>query len=318
MTMIFEPIGAAGFLFISGISIALSYRKRLVKVRISDDYNYRMNRNSYFFRALFIFIIAIIYNSTLAIRLSKPQMIWTWFILLTIVISLFISWPLLKTPIWLRVFLGIAIIIFNQFLVILLLPHNGESNIYGFLYHFLYNDITQDPILYFFPFFLIGTVIGDMIYKAFYLENETQIMNSSKKKLLATTLIFGIGFILLGVIFKTPQFLIRSSFSWIIYSLGFDLCLLTMFLVFEELNILNPKKSYKFLFYYSFYSLTIYLAHNILYFLFLNQLNVFNIWFFIDVIYISIEVILRAIYKKWEGSASLKTQIGKISLALTI
>ena len=77
MIMIFEPIGAAGFLFISGVSIALSYRKRLVKVRISDDYNYRMNRNSYFFRALFIFIIAIIYNSTLAIRLSKPQIIWT-------------------------------------------------------------------------------------------------------------------------------------------------------------------------------------------------------------------------------------------------
>ena len=31
-----------------------------------------------------------------------------------------------------------------------------------------------------------------------------------------------------------------------------------------------------------------------------------------------IRVILRAINEKWEGSASLKTQIGKISLAITI
>lgn len=318
MTMIFEPIGASGFLFISGISIALSYRKRLIKARISDDYNYRMLRNSYLFRALFIFIIAIIYNSTLAIRLSDPQMIWTWFVLLTIAISLFISWPLLKTPIVLRFFLGISIIIFNQFLVTLLVPHSGRASIDGFLYHFLYNDITQDPIMYFFPFFLIGTVVGDMIYKAFYLENENHSWNSSKKKILAIIIVFGIGFILFGVMFKTPQFLTRSSFSWIIYSLGFDLCLLTIFLVVEELNVLKPEKSYKFLFYYSFYSLTIYLAHNLLYFLLLNQLNVFNIWFFIAVTFISIGIILRAIYKKWEGSASLKTQIGKISLALTI
>ena len=318
MTILFEPVGASGFLFISGVSIALSYRNRLIKAKISDDYNFRMSRNSYFFRALFIFIIAIIYNSAIAIGLFNLQWIWTWFILLTIAISLFLSWPLLKISILIRFFLAISIIIFNQFLVTLLLPHRGGSNLYGFLYHFLYNDINLDPILYFFPFFLIGTVVGDMIYKAFYLENKDQNGERGKIKLLTTTSIFGICFILLGVLFNTPQFLIRRSFSWILYSLGFDLCLLTIFLVFEVLGILNTKKSYKFLFYYSFYSLTIYLAHNILYFLFLKQLNVFNIWFFIAATFIAVGVILRAIYKKWEGLASLKTQIGKLSSILTM
>ena len=48
--MVIDPIGASGFLFISGVSIALSYRKRLNKVQESKDYNFRMVRNSYLFR----------------------------------------------------------------------------------------------------------------------------------------------------------------------------------------------------------------------------------------------------------------------------
>jgi len=318
MENILEPIGASGFLFISGISIALSYRKRLIKVKASEDYNYRMVRNSYLIRALFIFILAIIYNSTIAIRLNDPSMIWSWFFLLTIAVSLFLAWPLLKIPKVFRILIGILIIIGNQIIVSLLLPHEGNSSIYGFFFLVLYNGFDQDPILYFFPFFLIGTVIGDMIFDTFYMNNEINNRNTYIRQFWIPTIVSGILLVIIGVLFEFPRFLIRKSFSWIIYSLGIDFCLLSILLFFEEFKIIKIKKSYRLLFYYSYYSLTIYLAHNLLYFLFLHQLNIFNIWFFVAAAFISIGVILRVIYKKWGGLASIKTQIGILSMNLTL
>ncbi len=318
MANIIEPIGASGFLFISGISVALSYRKRLNKVKTSEDYNYRMLRNSYLIRALFIFILAIIYNSSIAIRLNSPSMIWSWYILLTIAISLFLTWPLLKIPKVFRILIGLLIIISSQFIFSLLLPHEGKSSINGFFFLVLFNRFDQDPILYFFPFFLIGTVIGDMIFDTFYLNNEVNKRKTYIKQFWGPIIASGILLVIIGVLFEFPRFLIRKSFSWIIYSLGIDICLFSILLLFEEFKMTKVEKSYRLLFYYSYYSLTIYLAHNLLYFLFLNQLNIFNIWFFVAAAFISIGVILRAIYKRWAGLASIKTQIGILSRNLTL
>ena len=316
--MILDPIGASGFLFISGVSINLSYRKRIIKVNTSEDYNYRMVRNSYLFRALFVFIIAIIYNSTTAIRLLDPSMIWTWFVLLTAAVSLFLTWPLLKTSKFFRVIVGVIILIANQFILSLLLPFEGDSNIFGLLFHIIYHPINQDPILIFFPFFLFGTIIGDSLFDALLRNNEYRGKRTFKNKFLIPTMVIGALLIISGVLFKFPKFLIRKRFSWIIYSLGIDILLISVLLSFEIFEIIKTKKSYRLLFYYSYYSLTIYLAHNLLYFLFLNQLNVFNIWFFAAGAFIIIGIILRTIYKIWEGKASVKVQIGRLSLGVTI
>ena len=115
--MIIDPIGASGFLFISGISVTLSYRKRLSRIGESENLNYRIVRNSYFFRAFFIFIIAIIYNIPVPFVLNDPTMIWIWFVLLTAAISLFITWPLLKTLKYIRVIIATIIIVLHLFLV---------------------------------------------------------------------------------------------------------------------------------------------------------------------------------------------------------
>ena len=114
------------------------------------------------------------------------------------------------------------------------------------------------------------------------------------------------------------MFLRRRSFSWIIYSLDINIILMSIFLIFEVFEVIKPHRSYKFLFYYSYYSLTIYLAHNLLFFLFFHQLNVFNIWFFIVGAFIFLGIFLRAIYKAWEGKASIKVQIGQLSLSFAM
>jgi hypothetical protein len=198
-----------------------------------------------------------------------------------------------------------------------LLPFQGTSNIFGLIFHILYSGFTQDPILIFFPFFLIGTVVGDIVYDTIYSNNMRKYIRNLRNKILVSALTIGIFLIIFGILFKFPQFWERKSFSWIFYSIGIDLFLFTIFLSFELFEIIKTKKSYKLLFYYSYYSLTIYLAHNLLYFLFLKQLNLFNIWFFATGAFLLIGVIMRTIYNLSEGTTSLKIQIGRLSNVVT-
>jgi hypothetical protein len=317
LTKIFEPIGAAGFIFISGISITLSYRTRLGRIKTQKDYNYRMLRNSYFLRAIFIFMIAIIYNLTVVLRLNDFSMIWTWFVLLTISISLFLVWPLLKTKKIFRIGIAITIIILQQFLISWLSRFEGNSNIMGVIFHILYNGKTQDPILVFFPFFLIGTVLGDVIFDTIYLNDKNDNGSNFIRKFLLPCCITGTFLIIFGVLLQFPQFLLRQRLSWIIYSLGFEIILFSILVSIDKYNYFNTKRSFRFIFYFSYYSLTIYLGHNLLYFVFLNQLNLINLWIFILVAYICLGLILRTLYKLLKEKASLKAQVAKLSLKLT-
>ncbi len=317
MVMIFDPFGASGFLFVSGVSIALSYRNKLRKVKTNEDFALRTVRNTYLIRALIIFIIALIYNSFIALSLMDPSWIWTWFILLTAAISLFISWPLLKTSKLFRVILGCILWIANPVIVNILLPYEGTVSLYGILFHILFSGISLSPILLFFPFFLFGTVIGDVLFVTYSLDlGEKSKRTSFGYNYLIPSILTGTFLIIFGVLFNYSEFLLRESLSWAIYSLGIHIVLISLLLSVEVFEIIKTKKSFKLLFYYSYYSLTIYLAQNIFYFLFLNQLNVINIWFFAAGVFILMSLVLRSIYKLWNGNASVKVQIGRLSYSV--
>jgi len=72
---IFDPIGASGFLFISGVSITLSYRNRLYRVEEIKDLSYSRVKISYFIRAFFVLLIAIIYNTAIAITIINVAIV---------------------------------------------------------------------------------------------------------------------------------------------------------------------------------------------------------------------------------------------------
>ena len=128
--------------------------------------------------------------------------------------------------------------------------------------------------------------------------------------------IFGLLLIFFGLIFDFPSFLIRSSFSWLIYTLGINLILLLILITLEEFNVFKTKRSYRLLFYFSYYSFTVYLGHNLMYYIFLNSLNPLSIWIAVVFSFILIGLILRQIYKTWGWKASLKVILGKISFYL--
>jgi len=308
--VILDSVGASGFLFISGVSIALSYQNRIYKVEVLKELTKSRVRNSYLLRALFLLIIAIFYNLSIALAINDLTYIWSWFVLLTASISLLVGWPLLKLPKYFRIVIGLSVWILNQFLFEILLNY-GQVNIFRGVFHLLYNKPHLDPILTFFPFFLFGTVIGELISDLNF--DNTELSRKTTIRIIKKYIIIGPILIFIGIFIGFPDFLVRSSLSWSIYSLGIQLTLLMTLFIFEILFGNNIKKNYKFLFYFSYYSFTVYLTHSLLHFLFLKQLDYISIWFAILITFLMFGMLLRIIYRYWKEKFSLKIQLGRLS-----
>ncbi|MHA1669655.1 MAG: heparan-alpha-glucosaminide N-acetyltransferase domain-containing protein [Promethearchaeota archaeon] len=309
--VILDSVGASGFLFISGVSIAISYRNRIYKVEVLKELTMTRVRNSYIIRALFLLIIAIFYNLSIALAINDLTYIWAWFVLLTASISLLVAWSLLKLSKYIRVGISLSVWILNQFLFEFLVTYNGQVNAFGFIFHLLYNKPHLDPILAFFPFFLFGTVIGDLISDLNIDNSESSRMESIKT--IKKYVIIGPILIIIGILLWFPDFLARSSLSWLIYSLGIQLTLLMTLFYFEMFLGNSIKKNYKFLFYFSYYSFTVYLTHSLLHFLFLRQLDYISIWFAILITFLMFGMFLKIIYYYWKEKFSLKIQLGRLS-----
>ncbi|GAH05247.1 unnamed protein product, partial [marine sediment metagenome] len=157
---IFGSVGFTGFLFVSGISATMAYKSRVKKIATSTDITMTQVKNIYIIRALLLLSLGLIYNIAVALGLNDLGWIWSWNILQTISISLLLAWPLLDTPKYVRIGLGIVLLIVNDLLSPFLLSYSGQLNIYGVLFQILYHPIESFTILSYFAIFLIGTVFG--------------------------------------------------------------------------------------------------------------------------------------------------------------
>ena len=190
------------------------------------------------------------------------------------------------------------------------------------LYHFLFNPVTQYVILIYFGIFLIGTSVGEFIFdfnKANSLGERKALFKSRfyKKSILFSSIL-----IVLGVLFSFPfppfptfpNFLIFNTFSSVIYSLGLILLLMTLLISKELTEKAKRRRSYRYLFFYSYYSFTIYIGHYILYFLFIDQVNwVMFLILVLGLLNAGFTLLIRTIYVKLGNRASLKTGINFLS-----
>jgi len=316
---LFSALGAAGFVFISGVGTMISYRNRVEKVKITSNYSTKTMRKEYFIRGFLILGLGLLYNGIVAIQFLDPSVIWKWFIILTVAASLLLAWPLLKTSKLCRIIIAALIWILNQILLTYLLHFNGEANFFGVLFYVLYNSLDQNPILSFLTFFLIGTVIGDLLFDFSALDDDSEKKRFLKRKIIVPLLACGIVLITTSFWFLLPNLFteqiltINTNIWWLIYSLGLDLIIILILLILEEYHIFNRKRSFRSLFYFSYYSLVLFLLQNLNYFLFFELLNRYNIWYFIIATILIYDIFLRFMYKKLEGNFSLKVQIGKIA-----
>lgn len=311
---IFGDIVGTGFLLVSGISTVIFFRSRLTKAETSDDKNIKQVNNEYLFRALLILLLALLYSSATAVGTLNPLNIWKWYIPLTIAVSLLFAFFLLKTSKLVRIFVAVIIWIAHYIILAILLSFKGQVNIFGALFHVLYNGLH--PILHYFSFFIIGTVVGDVIVEIYSYEDQKARKRALNNKLLLPSLIIGIIFILFAILFLFPGFLTHETFSSTIYSLGAIFTSFSALLILEEYDVIKVRKSYRFFYFYSFYSFTIYFSHNIIYFIFLNQLNALTFWIAAIGTYILLSLLIRIIYKKYGTKASLKVLISNYAAIL--
>ena len=313
-------VGGGGFLMVSGMSAAISYRSRMAKFEQGQGFSRKAIRNEYMIRALEILIISFIWNIGGVLSGLVPigiKGVWLWFVIQTISISLILAWPLLKVSRSIRVIICFACWIGNEFIFILLLPFQDQANWQGVLFYILYNEPKQNVILGYFPFLLMGTVLGDVIFDILSMEDHNEQLTMLKKKIFLPSMIGGTCLIIFGVIFLFPAFGDKETFSSHMFIFGAELWLFTGLLWFKDVKEYKPKKSYRLFYYYSYYSFTIFLAHNILVFIFPRVFNMITIWFVIVPLMTLWTVLFRYIHNKWGTDASIKVQISRIATGLT-
>ncbi|MFX0010320.1 MAG: heparan-alpha-glucosaminide N-acetyltransferase domain-containing protein, partial [Candidatus Hermodarchaeota archaeon] len=148
------PIAATGYLYTSGFSAAIAYKSRKEKAARLMDITMTQARNIYIFRALLLLTISLIYNTIIALALNNLKWIWAWNVLQTISVSLLLAWPLLKTPKYLRISLGIGLLVINDLLFPFLLSHKDQQTIYGIFFQILYYPDEAYTILAYFAMFI--------------------------------------------------------------------------------------------------------------------------------------------------------------------
>jgi uncharacterized membrane protein len=307
---IVDVIGSSGFIFISGVSMGLSYKRRQLQMN-NNQHRYR---NRYLINAGLIVFVAIRYNSFAAVYMLDPTLIWGWSVLMTISVSMFLAWPLLKVNKTIRIIIGFIIWILDNILFHYLTQTKQTSPISPIILYLLYSPTELNPILEYFSFFLFGTVIGNIlveIRKQNKLSDE-QRKGLAKKRLIYPLFIIGPLLTLFGIVLSPTQFYIKS-FAWRFYSLGIMLIFFSFLFTIELYNLFVTKKSYRFLFFYSYYSLSIFLYHYILIFLFPRMFNPVSALIYISFLYVIITLLLRYIYKKWGSGASIKAQLRRAS-----
>lgn len=315
---LFKSVGTGGFILISGISTALAFRNYQYSAQVSNKFNLISIRNIFFIRAMLILIIGIIFNIFSALLYGGNILdIWSWNVLQTIAISLILAWPLLKTSKLLRGFLGLSCIIINQLLFEILYSFEGQFNLSGILYHILFNPLSQFVILTYFGIFILGSVIGDLVFDINLINDPLKKKFLFKKKILIPMFLIGTLSLIFGILFQFPNFLLFNTISAVFYALGFILIALSVLMFIDVLEKLKTKKNYRYFFFYSYYSFTIYLLHNLLIFICFQQLNaILTIWVAILITNIFLGLLFRKTYKTLGERASLKIFITKLSFII--
>ncbi len=322
---------AEGFVFVSGISIMLSYQMKSIKAKNAPNFNqkdyYKEIRLKYFLQALFLFLIGFFYyNFRAFLYRGYIGNLWSWNIFQTLAVSIILAWPLMKYKKNIRVLIAsIFLILYGIFFYfipkeILISPSDQIviTSVIDFVYFIFYNGFLFTPILGFFPFFLLGNVLGEIIYEKIIDEN-TKITNKEfiRSNIYPLLLISAL-LIIISLLFIPIDNFSRNSFSWLLYSLGTNFIFFLILLSIEIRINFNFKREYKFFFYFSYYSLTILILHEFLFPLLYQKFTISQGFFISLIIIIFFFIGLKIIYQNVGKYFSLKYLISELSFHLAI
>ena len=163
----------------------------------------------------------------------------------------------------------------------------------------------------------MGTVLGDLLFEIFSIDDENEQKRMIKKKIFIPNIVGGTILVIIGVALFFPDFISKETFSSHLFIFGIELILLAFLVWIKDYKNFKMKKSYRFFYFYSYYSFTIFLAHNLLIFLFGRQFNALQIWIVIIPIVILWTALFYLIYKKIRNKASIKVLVSEIASYLS-
>jgi peptidoglycan/LPS O-acetylase OafA/YrhL len=203
---ILSPMGVPGFVLVSGLSFGFSWENN-----VNKGMDYKKNFNYQLPRTIILIGVAVAYNlAQLLMNINNyvsnnvhPWFlgsfgvicnIWYWSILFTLGFSrLFAAYAMKINKIG-RIILSIVLILITPVIIDSLEAVKNTSIIAESLYWILFNNITQDSIVMFFPCFLIGSVLGQEICS----QGKTNSFINLKKLLVLGIILFVTG-ILVGL-----------------------------------------------------------------------------------------------------------------------
>ena len=226
-----------GFVFVSGLCFGYSWN-----YQIENGVPFKKIYLRSLKRTFLLFILSFIYNF-IAIFVNEYGFtnIWYWYILQTISFSRLLGLILINIRKVIRFIIALIWIFFTPFVI----KWSQNNDLFYFL---LFNPINADSIMIFFPFFIFGTLFGDLISNLTTKSNE--IIATETKKWLKMAMRLAIFLLIMGIFigimqptnselgtyyianlnknsnwkFQTlPLFLIRGSYVWCIYSLGWEI-----------------------------------------------------------------------------------------------
>ncbi|TXT60448.1 MAG: conserved membrane protein of unknown function [Promethearchaeota archaeon] len=311
-----DGIGAEGFVFISGLSLCLSYRNQMLTIPGKKSLEYKKFRLMHFMRAFLLFFLGFIqYNLLLTITWGSLEYLWVWNIFQTLAFCMWMIWPLLKANKIIKI--GSAIIFLGLYQLLLMLTNQN-----GPIYYILYNGFLFSPILGYFPFFIFGTLMGDIIYEN-VLQEETMISNRAFFKKFSIPLLI-LGGLTIVIIFSIDWecVLEGNSICWLIYSCGIQFVVFNILFMAEKSHYFEFKRDYRFFFYFSYYSLTVFVVHSVVfsYLIGLVSYEFFLFKYFISyfALIIGFFIVLKFAYKKYGKKVSLKYWMSQLARYLVL
>lgn len=285
--------------------------------------------------SLLLLGLSILYNVGSALVRGSPrwfEYIWYWNILQTIAVCRIVAWAMIRVPKRWRVAIILALILGTPWITEWVAPNREFSPLQSpttqqaLFFYLFYNPLYADGLLFFLPFFLTGTIVGEFLadLKKGPLNNQHPFRHHHKRFFRKWTILGAViclagvalglenqtgdyGWNLLALINLHPKinwqglpaFLVANSWQWIIYSIGFELFLSGLLLYRVDFQQTQRKRQWGqglILKLYGKYSLTVYLEHYLLLFLpFLqNAFSASTIW-----IPLFLFVLIVAGYTRW-------------------
>ncbi|GAB4327592.1 MAG: hypothetical protein Kow0069_34530 [Promethearchaeota archaeon] len=324
----FDCLGAGAFVFVSGVSLQISWRRG----RGRGGYWVRFSTRTGLIGAL-----GLTYNLLGFFRYWGWAAAWSWFVLQTIAVSRLLAAPLLRTSKTTRIVVTLATFALATPLRNALLLAKDSSFLGAVAWHALFNPPHENTIFPFFGSFLAGTVTADVLLDAREVRGkegrESGTITPVRGAFAAAGLLVVVGLILgaplvdwdygyqlLDLLNRHPNwelpgiplFLVRNSTAWTFFCTGVQVTVMTVLFTARDLDRVNRPPG-RGLGLFGRYSLTLYVLHHVGYYWFTFSLDHRTVWLPLLACTLAFWLLTRVWDAKFGGKGSLEWAFNEVT-----